>query len=191
MLVTKEINELADQDTHCRRLMSAPGVGPIISARWSPRSELAMPSIRAATLRLGLVWHRNKSRPAIEPFSAAYQARQPLSADTVHSGSQSRTAEAPNLGQAWLRSLSRGRSPSGSTRTYWLLRWPRNWRAWPGACSQKAVTTNRASRATPHRTPDRKERKIHDPFGIAEYSAKVCETERTNGETGSTDTSEA
>ncbi|RTE87844.1 IS110 family transposase [Bradyrhizobium sp. LVM 105] len=31
-LVTKEINEIAEQDAHCRRLMSAPGVGPIISS---------------------------------------------------------------------------------------------------------------------------------------------------------------
>jgi transposase len=30
--LTKEINELADQDAHCRRLMSAPGVGPITSS---------------------------------------------------------------------------------------------------------------------------------------------------------------
>jgi transposase len=30
--ITKEIDELADQDAHCRRLMSAPGVGPIISS---------------------------------------------------------------------------------------------------------------------------------------------------------------
>ena len=30
--ITKEIDILADQDAHCRRLMSAPGVGPIISS---------------------------------------------------------------------------------------------------------------------------------------------------------------
>lgn len=30
--ITKEIDELADQDAHCRRLMNAPGVGPIISS---------------------------------------------------------------------------------------------------------------------------------------------------------------
>lgn len=30
--ITKEIDVLADQDVHCRRLMSAPGVGPIISS---------------------------------------------------------------------------------------------------------------------------------------------------------------
>jgi transposase len=30
--MTKEIDELADQDPHCRRLMRAPGVGPIISS---------------------------------------------------------------------------------------------------------------------------------------------------------------
>lgn len=30
--MTKEIEELADQDPHCRRLMSAPGAGPIISS---------------------------------------------------------------------------------------------------------------------------------------------------------------
>ena len=30
--ITKEIGELADQDAHCRRLMAAPGVGPIISS---------------------------------------------------------------------------------------------------------------------------------------------------------------
>ena len=28
--ITKEIDVLADQDSHCHRLMSAPGVGPII-----------------------------------------------------------------------------------------------------------------------------------------------------------------
>ncbi|WFU25447.1 IS110 family transposase [Bradyrhizobium sp. CB1717] len=30
--ITKEINELAEQDAHCHRLMTAPGVGPIISS---------------------------------------------------------------------------------------------------------------------------------------------------------------
>lgn len=30
--ITKEVDVLADQDAHCRRLMSAPGVGPIISS---------------------------------------------------------------------------------------------------------------------------------------------------------------
>jgi transposase len=30
--ITKEIDVLANQDAHCRRLMSAPGVGPIISS---------------------------------------------------------------------------------------------------------------------------------------------------------------
>jgi transposase len=30
--ITKEIDVLADQDAHCRRLMSAPGVGPIIAS---------------------------------------------------------------------------------------------------------------------------------------------------------------
>jgi len=31
-VATKEINELAERDSHCHRLMSAPGVGPIISS---------------------------------------------------------------------------------------------------------------------------------------------------------------
>jgi transposase len=30
--ITKEIDDLVDQDEHCRRLMTAPGVGPIISS---------------------------------------------------------------------------------------------------------------------------------------------------------------
>jgi transposase len=63
--ITKEINELAEQDARCRRLMTAPGVGPIISSAMLAAIGTAILFARAATLRHG--------RPAIEPFSAAYR----------------------------------------------------------------------------------------------------------------------
>ena len=71
--ITKEIDELADQDAHCRRLMSAPGVGPIISSAMVAAIGTGDAFAKGRDFEHGLVWYRNKSRPAIEPFSAAYR----------------------------------------------------------------------------------------------------------------------
>jgi transposase len=93
--IAKDINELADQDAHCRRLMSAPGVGPIISSAMvaaigtGDAFDKGRSMARSGT-EANLNRRSNHSRPHIE-------ARQPLPANTVYPGGQSRTSEAPNL----------------------------------------------------------------------------------------------
>jgi transposase len=64
---------------HQVRLLSAQYAKPYLKghkndfrdAEVIAEAEPVMPSTRAATLQLGLVWYRNKSRPAIEPFPLA------------------------------------------------------------------------------------------------------------------------
>ena len=70
--LSNEIEAIARQDTGCERLMSVPGIGPIISRRWWLRSAQAMCSPRVATLPPGWGSFPNKSRPATAPFSARY-----------------------------------------------------------------------------------------------------------------------
>ena len=48
-VIEGEITPLAHQDAGCKRLVSVPGIGPIISAPWWPRSAPAMPSQKVAT----------------------------------------------------------------------------------------------------------------------------------------------
>ncbi|SFV14953.1 hypothetical protein SAMN05192541_12284 [Bradyrhizobium arachidis] len=103
--ITKEIDELADQAAHRRRLMSAPGVGPIISSAMIAAIGTVMPSRGTATLQHGLASYRNKSRPAIEPFSAAYRGVATGTSERCSFKGQSRTSKASQLAHAWLRSL--------------------------------------------------------------------------------------
>jgi transposase len=78
--LTKEINELADQDAHCRRLMSAPGVGPITS------------SAMVAAIGTGDAFRKGRD-------FAAWLGLVPKQIST------GRTSQAPNLAQARLWSL--------------------------------------------------------------------------------------
>ena len=65
--VSAEIEALAAQDEHCQRLMSVPGIGPIISsALWRPLGRVQASS-RGGTSGLGLGWCRSRSRPATAP----------------------------------------------------------------------------------------------------------------------------
>ena len=58
-----EIEELAKRDAGCERLMSVPGIGPIIEPPWSPRSEPARGSPRVATSPPGCDSCPSRSRP--------------------------------------------------------------------------------------------------------------------------------
>jgi transposase len=72
--VSSEIAALVDQDAACKRLMTVPGIGPIISsAIVAAQSAAEMCSRKAATSAPGSDWCRNKSPPETTPSSAAYQ----------------------------------------------------------------------------------------------------------------------
>jgi hypothetical protein len=116
-----------------------------------------MLSVKAATLRHGSVWYRNKSRPAIAPFSAAaYQRRGTVICEHCSSGARAvllRRQTWPKHGfEAWLEAASK-RLHSNVLVVALAAKLART----PGACSQKAVTTTPISWATPHKT--------HDPTG--------------------------
>ena len=70
--LSSEIELLAHNDAGCERLMSVPGIGPVISAPWWPQSATATPSPRGATLPPGWGWSRGRCRPAIARSSARY-----------------------------------------------------------------------------------------------------------------------
>jgi len=70
--LSNEIETIARQDAGCERLMSVPGIGPIIPARWWPPSAQAMCSPRAEILPPGSGSFPSRSRPGTVPSSARY-----------------------------------------------------------------------------------------------------------------------
>jgi hypothetical protein len=70
-VVSNEIEELAKQDTGCERLMSIPGLGPIISSASWPPSGRARFSRREVTSPRGLDSYPNRYQRATGPLTSA------------------------------------------------------------------------------------------------------------------------
>ena len=70
--LSNEIETIARQDAGCERLMSVPGIGPIISSAMVAAIGAGVCSPRAAILPPGSGSFPNRSRPATAPFSASY-----------------------------------------------------------------------------------------------------------------------
>ena len=88
--LSDEITALARQDAGCERLVSVPGIGPIISALWWPRSATEMRSPKAVTSPPGWASCRSRSRLATAPSSARYRSGKPLPARSVRASSMGR-----------------------------------------------------------------------------------------------------
>ncbi|MEY9391903.1 transposase [Bradyrhizobium japonicum] len=86
--LTGEIEALARQDQACSRLMTVPGIGPIISseAPWWPRSVLATYSQKAATSAPGSDWCPTRYRREPHDPRQNLQAWQSLPARSVRAG---------------------------------------------------------------------------------------------------------
>ena len=105
-----EITALAQQDVGCKRLVSVPGIGPIISsAMVAAIGTLAMRSLKAVTSPLGRVraeadldWRSHHPRQDIE-------AGQPLPARSVRASSVGCADQAEELGASGAEALDRGR----------------------------------------------------------------------------------
>lgn len=67
-IVSAEIEALVEEDGACRRLMTVPGIGPIISSAVVARHRRVPASSKAATLASGSVWCRGRSRQEIARF---------------------------------------------------------------------------------------------------------------------------
>ena len=70
--LSNEIEAIARQDAGCGRLMSVPGIGPIISSAMWPRSAQGMCSPRAVTLPPGWGSFPNRYRPGTVPSLEKY-----------------------------------------------------------------------------------------------------------------------
>ena len=72
--LSNEIEAIARQDIGCGRLMSVPGVGPVISSAMVAAIGSAMHSPRAVTSPRGLGSSRGRCQPAIEQSWARYRS---------------------------------------------------------------------------------------------------------------------
>jgi transposase len=61
--VTDEIETLAKSDDNCRRVMTVPGIGPLISSVMLQRSAMERPLRKGRIIRLGSASCRDRCRP--------------------------------------------------------------------------------------------------------------------------------
>jgi transposase len=106
--VTDEIETLAKADDSCRRVMTVPGIGPIIS---SAMVAAIGNGTAFAKGRDGLARSRTQTDVDWRPDypRTHLQARQQLLAHALHPGSPGHSGTAGELAEAWLRSLAPSR----------------------------------------------------------------------------------
>ena len=140
--VSLEIEALAEQDAGCERLMTVPGIGPIIS------------SATVAAIGTGDVFAKGRDFGAwlgLVPKQISTGDRTILGKiskrgnkylqDAVRAGRPRRAAAARAAGSATASSPGSRRPPSGCTTTCWRSRSPTSSRASPGACCTTAATS--------------------------------------------------
>jgi transposase len=141
--LSSEIAALADQDAACKRLMTVPGVGPIISSAMVAAIVAGTCSRKVVTSAPGLDWCPSKSRPETARSSARYRSgaiaicvccscRRPGS---CWSGSSQKT------GSAMGSSRGSRRPGSDCTTTCWRSRSPTSSPASPGRCWPKDASS--------------------------------------------------
>ena len=116
--VTNEIETLAKSDDNCRRVMTVPGIGPIISSAMVAAIGSGAAFARRAGL-FGLARPRAEADVDWRPNHprAHLQARQRLLAHALHASSPGYSVAAGKLAEAWLRSLAHScRSAPASER---------------------------------------------------------------------------
>jgi hypothetical protein len=104
-----EIETLACHDAGCQRLMSVPGIGPIISSAMAAAIGTGGP-VRQRPRLSGLAGtgpQTDLDRRPNDPWQHI-KARQSLSARLVRSGGMGRADQAQELGAPWAQALDRG-----------------------------------------------------------------------------------
>jgi hypothetical protein len=123
--LTGEIETLARQDQHCERLMSVPGIGPIISSAMVAAIGTGDVFSKAATSAPGSGWYRNKSRRETGQSLAAYRgaAIAICALCSFRPPGSCLSRSDPSSGNYGLKYGSRRRK-NDYTTTCSLLRWP-------------------------------------------------------------------
>jgi len=105
--LTGEIEAIARQDTDCERLMSVPGIGPIISSAMV--AAIGRGDVFSKGLRR-LAWPRSQADIDRRPHHPRQdiQARQSLPARAVRAGGLGRADQAEELGAPRAQALDRG-----------------------------------------------------------------------------------
>jgi len=140
--LSKEIEALARQDLACERLMTVPGIGPIISSAMVAAIAMVRCSRRDATSAPGSDWCPSKSRPETARSWAQYRG-----AAIAICG----LCSCRRLGSCWSGSRTgtgTGSKPgstlpkSDCTTTCWRSRWPTSLPALLGRFSTRSAPSN-------------------------------------------------
>jgi hypothetical protein len=159
--LSSEIEALAQQDQACVRLMTVPGIGPIISSAMVAAIGRATCSPKAATSVPGSGWSRNKSRRETAPSSAAYQS----AAIVIRAPCSSRrpgscwSNSGQSIGSAIGSSRGSRRQRNYCTTMCSPLRWPTSSPASPGRFPTRDAPS-RASRPMRWRPDQRDPRAV-------------------------------
>ena len=113
--LSSEIEAIARQDAGCERLMSVPGIGPIISSAMVAAIGAgdAFSKGRDFAAWLGLVPKTDVDRGPHDP-GQDIQARQSLPARPVRAGGLGRADQTQELGAPWAQALDRGRQEAAA-----------------------------------------------------------------------------
>ena len=106
-VVSNEIEALAQQDDNCQRLMTVPGVGPIISSAMVAAIGNGAGFKQGRISAPGSASCRSKSRREIAPSLAESQARQQIPENSFRAGCTRRSSAAAEHGHARFVALDR------------------------------------------------------------------------------------
>jgi transposase len=139
--VTDEIETLAKSDDGCRRVMTVPGIGPIIS---SAMVAATRHSQEAGISRHGSGSSPSKCRPETEPSSGA----SPSAATDIYARSSCKLPGSFCCGRRVGRSTASGSGSlallSACIVTFWPRLLPTSWHGSPGRCWHKSAVMKRA-----------------------------------------------
>jgi transposase len=171
--LSDEIETIARQDAGCARLMSVPGVGPIVSSAMVARSAREMPSPKVATSPLGSGSCPSKSPPGIARSWARYRSEAIATCVCCSFRRPGWCWSSARAGSV-SASIAGSKLPrSGCTATSWRLRSLISWRALPGASWLMAGTSK--ARRSMRRPPNRLNRRARneEPYNdVAQHSPR-------------------
>ena len=144
-LVTDEIETLAKSDDSCRRVMTVPGIGPIISSAMVAAIGSGAAFAKGGIFRPGLVSSLSSCRRETEPSSGA----SPSAATATCACSSSKQPGSFCCGRRTGRSTASGSGSLAPLCACILTCWPQlspiSWRGSPGLCWLKSAAMKRAS----------------------------------------------
>ena len=140
--MTDEIETLTKSDDSCRRVMTVPGIGPLISSAIGNGTAVAK---GRGIIRLGLASCPDRCRPGPNYPRAPLQARQRLLAHALHASSAGHSVATGELAEAQFRRLASSLPLNACILTFWLRPSPTSWHGSSGPCWRKSAAMRRAS----------------------------------------------